>query len=187
MNFDNEKKQCLAKIDKSIKQSVDDRMQNICSLINSMKNHYTTSSCSGRVLLIEKKSGSKQECKWLYLTHEYADFDSLNESLKKIDKYPIWFQCEPFILHVCCRDIDSANRMLMVFQSLGLKHSGVLSLSKRIIIEAIGSERIQALVAKDGKVLVSEDYIRAIIEEANKKQKINHKNIDKIEQEIKTL
>lgn len=187
MNFDNEKKQCLAKIDKSKKQSVDERMTVVCDKINSMKDHYTTSSCSGRILLMEKKSGSKQECRWTYVTHEYADFDSLIGHLKKIDKYPIWFQCEPFILHVCCRDIDSANKMLMVFQSLGLKHSGVLSLSKRIIIEAIGSERIQALVAKDGKMLVSEDYLKVIIEEANKKQERNHHKIKKIENIISSF
>ena len=180
MNFDNEKKQCLEKTDKSKKQSVDDRIAGLCDMINSKKDFYTTSSCSGRILLIEKKSGLKNECSWIYVTHEYADFDAVKGAIAKIDKYPIWFQCEPFILHVCCRDIDYANKILKLFQSLGFKHSGVLSLSKRIIIEAIGSERIQALVAKDGKLLVSEDYIRAIIEEANKKQERNHKYIEKI-------
>ena len=47
MNFDNEKKQCLEKIDNSKKQSIDSGIKKIVDLLNSKENYYTTSSCSG--------------------------------------------------------------------------------------------------------------------------------------------
>lgn len=51
--FSQWKKQCLNKLDLSKKGSVDEDIQPIVSLLNSCEEYFTTSSCSGRIILID--------------------------------------------------------------------------------------------------------------------------------------
>ncbi|MBW3019386.1 hypothetical protein KY329_04350, partial [Candidatus Woesearchaeota archaeon] len=53
MDFDNDKKNALTKLDKSTKGSIDEPVIPILNLINSMNDYYTTSSCSGRIMIME--------------------------------------------------------------------------------------------------------------------------------------
>ena len=51
--FSQWKKQCLNKLDVSKKGSVDEDIAHVVSLLNSCEEYFTTSSCSGRVILID--------------------------------------------------------------------------------------------------------------------------------------
>lgn len=57
--------------DKSRKGSVDDRIKDLVCLINSTDDFFTTSTCSGRIILFTNVSLS---------TINYSHFDSLNYS-----------------------------------------------------------------------------------------------------------
>ncbi len=73
MNFEKEKKDCLSKIDKSKKGSIDKKIKELVDLINSLKDYYTTSSCSGRILLIKRpKSGKKCDVDFLFEESDLA-------------------------------------------------------------------------------------------------------------------
>uniref|UniRef100_A0A8C6KX63 tRNA wybutosine-synthesizing protein 3 homolog n=1 Tax=Nothobranchius furzeri TaxID=105023 RepID=A0A8C6KX63_NOTFU len=50
------KKQCLNKLDQSKKGSVDRDIEHVVSLLNSREEFFTTSSCSGRTILIDGHS-----------------------------------------------------------------------------------------------------------------------------------
>lgn len=47
------KKQCMSKIDLSKKGSVDEDISDVVAFINDSDNYFTTSSCSGRITLID--------------------------------------------------------------------------------------------------------------------------------------
>ena len=51
--FNQWKKRCFSKVDISKKGSIDDDIYHIVSLINVSSNYFTTSSCSGRIILVE--------------------------------------------------------------------------------------------------------------------------------------
>lgn len=51
--FSQWKKQCLNKLDLSKKGSVDEDIKHVVSLLNSCEEYFTTSSCSGRIILID--------------------------------------------------------------------------------------------------------------------------------------
>lgn len=51
--FSQWKKQCLNKLDLSKKGSVDEDIAHVVSLLNSFEEFFTTSSCSGRIILID--------------------------------------------------------------------------------------------------------------------------------------
>lgn len=51
--FSQRKKQRLNKLDLSKKGSVDEDIEHVVSLLNSFEEYFTTSSCSGRIILID--------------------------------------------------------------------------------------------------------------------------------------
>ena len=68
MGFDNEKKNTLSKLDKSTKGSIDEPILPVLDLINDMEDYYTTSSCSGRIMIFEPSG--QRHVDWLHVTHE---------------------------------------------------------------------------------------------------------------------
>ncbi|MBW2966012.1 hypothetical protein KY342_02835, partial [Candidatus Woesearchaeota archaeon] len=52
MQFENQKKTFLKKIDKSKKGGIDKEIIPLVNKINNSRNYYTTSSCSGRIVLL---------------------------------------------------------------------------------------------------------------------------------------
>lgn len=51
--FSQWKRQCLTKLDQSKKGSVDGDIKHVVSLLNSCEEYFTTSSCSGRIIVID--------------------------------------------------------------------------------------------------------------------------------------
>ena len=84
-NFPQRKKDVLSKKDKSSKNDWDKKIKSLCKKINSFENYYTTSSCSGRiVLMIDKKK--KAPKLFQFMSHDLIDFEELKKNLNKIIK-----------------------------------------------------------------------------------------------------
>ncbi len=193
MSFETDKKNAPDKIilyDKSKKGSVDREISKLVKEINRKKDYYTTSSCAGRILLIKHaRSGRKDEAEWLLASHAKVSFPALKKALEKAALFDeeTWFKQEPLILHVACRDIDSAERLIHIVRSkCGLRRAGVMSL-KRNIIEIIGSDMMYTIAAKDRKVLVDDSCLKILLEKANEKMDRNKRRIAKFYKEIKKL
>ncbi len=185
--FDRQKKQVLERRDKSSKGSVDENIRDLVELINGLHDYYTSSSCSGRIFLIEVDPGNRKDLsRWTYLTHLRADFHEVKKALFSVGDKEVWFQQEPLIIHICCKDLDSAKKMLKACALAGIKRAGIIALGKRIMIEAIGNERIDTIIAKKS-VLVDDHYIRLLIDKANENQEKNSKRIEKFYKKIKEL
>jgi tRNA wybutosine-synthesizing protein 3 len=188
MTFDNEKQTFLAKQDKSVKGSIDSHIRQLCDLINSKGDFYTTSSCSGRIVLIKLAgSGKKNEAEWLFVSHDEAGIYNLKNELSALPEGQVWFRFEPFILHVAAKSTGDAKRLLEIVQSLGIKRSGIISLGNKIVIEIIGTERIDAIISKESKLLVSDDYLELLVEDANQKLRKNWEDIRKIIEALNKL
>lgn len=147
-NFLNNKKTFLAKLDKSKKGEIDEKIIPLLETINALPNYYTTSSCSGRVYLW-RGSGKKNETEWLKVSHDLIGEDFFE--LKNYDGL-IWLRLEDMILHVCCKDLGSANKLLENCRRV-YKKSCLLSASNKIIVEIRGSEFIEMPLFLDGQLL----------------------------------
>lgn len=147
-NFPNNKKTFLAKLDKSKKGDIDEKIIPLLKIINSKEDYYTTSSCSGRVYLW-RGFGKKNETEWLKVSHELIGDDFFE--LKNYDGL-IWMRVEDMILHVCCRDLESANKLLEQCRYI-YKKSCILSASNKLIVEIRGSEFIEMPLFRDGQLL----------------------------------
>lgn len=172
MSFEHEKMQCLAKADRSRRQEIDSGIKDVVDFINSLEDYYTTSSCSGRIVLIERpESGKKQDSRWAFVSHEPVVSDAL---AGKICGRNLWFKQEGAILHACCRTPESAEKLLNVFRDAGFKRAGAISLSGRIIVELISTEIIEApLTGADGSKLAGDGYISSLAAAANRNMEQN--------------
>jgi len=193
MEFDNLKKYYIERLRTAIeKGEVDEPILNLLKIINKLNDYFTTSSCAGRIVLMKiPKSGKKNEAEFLFKSHYTVNPEEVWRKLLEVyNNYEdsIWLKQEPFILHISARTLDHAVRMLELAQKVGLKHSGIISIKpERIVIEIQSTERVEAIVTKNKKLLVSEDYFYVLINEANKKLEKTRKKMDKFYEEILLL
>ncbi len=152
MTFPNEKKMYLSKQDKSRKGDIDEKVIPLLKVINAQDNYYTTSSCSGRVYLWTG-SGKKNETEWLKVSHDLIDESFFDI---KLLTGVVWLRAEPFILHVACKDLETANKLLEKARQI-YKKSCILSASNKILVEIKGSELVEMPLYLDGKLLYSGD------------------------------
>ncbi|KAI4894700.1 hypothetical protein NFI96_021141 [Prochilodus magdalenae] len=177
------KKQCLNKLDMSKKGSIDRDIANIVSFINNSEHHFTTSSCSGRIILIDGASDSadvqKQNCSWLFVTHDKCEKDDVVEALQKSSGDAV-FKFEPCVLHVQCRQLEDAQLLHSVAINSGFRNSGVTVGKKGKIMMAVRSTHcLEVPLSHKGRVLVSEEYIEFLVGVANNKMDENLKRIER--------
>mgnify|MGYP001617607888 CR=1 FL=1 len=183
--FAKEKNDFLKKADKSKKGSIDKYIITLVNEINSKKDYYTTSSCAGRIVLLEMKSQKKNECNWIFTKHDEITFKEINYSLKKYSmksnkkiNYEIWFKQQPLILHVACRNLESAKRLLEIAREI-FRRAGIIAITERkTTIEIIGSEHLETIV-KDRNFSIEEKYLKQLIKYTNKNFIENKKKIGK--------
>ncbi|MGV8171547.1 MAG: tRNA wybutosine-synthesizing 3 family protein [Candidatus Woesearchaeota archaeon] len=191
-DFDLQKRLCLEKLykpDKSRKGDVDKPIISLIEYLNSLKDYYTTSSCSGRIYLLTE-SDKKPEVKWLYVSHEEVPLkdilDALSEeNLKNHPKDRIWLRQENLILHVACRTIEDADMILKIARDIGLRRSGIIADSNIMIVEICSTEKMDVPVAEDGKILVTKEYIQLITDIANQKFFKGREKLELLEKDIR--
>ena len=178
MTFENQKKVFLKRLDKSKKGSIDKEIITLIKKINKNPNYYTTSSCSGRIVLI---TSGKKPAKWVFLSHKQVTFKQIKSV--NLPKKDIWFKQEPFIIHIACRTIDDAQKLLNKARSVGLKRSGIQSIRKNII-EIISTEHLETPIAEKGKLLIDDNYLKILVKQANKKLKQTREKIKRFKHGI---
>lgn len=177
----------LAEEDKSKKGSVDEKIREILHAINASKDYYTTSSCSGRVLVIDFPVSSKKcDAEWLLSSHDPVYFSQVEEAISR-GKHRTWFKMEAAIFHIACKDLGSAEKLLKLVRDVGFKRAGLISLSDNLVIEIIGTEQMACPVAENGAVLVEEKYLRILIKEANAKLSKNQEKLEKLLGSLQSL
>jgi tRNA wybutosine-synthesizing protein 3 len=164
-NFPNNKKTFLSKLDKSKKGDIDQRALPLITTINQRENYYTTSSCSGRVYLWTG-SGKKNETLWINMSHDLIDESFLTPS--KPHNSLIWLRFEPFIMHICCKDIESANHLLQEVHKF-YKKSSILSIANKIILEIRSSESIEMPLYENNQLLFPKTHHTFLINMINQK------------------
>jgi len=181
MSFQEQKSRQLSREDKSGKGNWDRAISSLCKKINSRKEYYTTSSCSGRAILI-KALDEKTENVFLFKSHEKISFSQLKEELGKIRyRKLIYFKQEPCILHVACSSLVTGKILLNKARFAGWKRSGMIAEGKRVILELMSTEKLELPVMNNRKLLIDDDFLRLLVEEANKKLERTWEKIRKLE------
>ena len=144
---------------------VDEEVLPLLDAINSLEDAVTTSSCSGRVQLIQvpdlgDKLGSNILGKW----HRTVSSEEVLEALEKWDgEGQVHLLVQPLLVHLRCRDLETAVRLRNFAQESGMKFSTIRSvklgrnnepLEFGIVVEFLGTERMEVpLQGKDRDLL----------------------------------
>ncbi len=203
-NFLQRKKSILSKLDKSSKKKWDEKIISLCKKINSLENFYTTSSCSGRIVLMINQD-KKEKGLFLKVYHEMISFNKLKKDLNEIVKkekrintlrvYPetfsqkmftkgIKFKSEPCILHVACDSLDDAQSFLNKAKLAGWKRSGIIATRNRFVAELNSTEKLEFPIIEKNKILVDDKFLKIIVKESNKKLKKSWRKIGKLKEKI---
>ncbi|HLG23922.1 MAG TPA: hypothetical protein VI564_03265 [Candidatus Nanoarchaeia archaeon] len=180
--FEKEKQDFLSKKDKSKKGSIDDGIIGLINLINSKSDYYTTSSCAGRIVLLDNSSKKKNEKEWVLKKHSKV---SAEEVTGLIENYngELWLKQEPVIIHIRCKSLDAARKLLDRTRNLFKRVSIISATDKKIIVEIIGNERIDNLLCKNG-ISPPKDFIALLVEAANLNFDLNRKKTEKLQKEL---
>jgi len=140
----------------------------LLDLINSFDCFVTLSSCSGRIAVMDMPEfGDKVESKFLGKWHSRVSFEDILDAIK-LGKQTTWLIMFPPIIHVACRDLEAAEKLITIANNSGLRRSGLISF-KHNVVEINTLERLEAPVAVNGRIVVGMEGLKVMVEFANKK------------------
>ncbi|XP_027729831.1 tRNA wybutosine-synthesizing protein 3 homolog isoform X2 [Vombatus ursinus] len=180
--FQKWKAQSLSKADLSRKGSVDEDVVELVRLLNGREQFFTTSSCSGRILLLDGGIDGceiqKQNCSWLLVTHRLCAKDDVLSALKKARGDAV-LKFEPFVLHVQCRQLQDAQVLHSAAVDSGFRNSGI-TVGKRgkTMLAVRSTHGLEVPLSSEGRLMVTEEYIDFLLKVANQKMEENKKRVD---------
>lgn len=182
--FSEVKKDVLGREDRSDIGKWDGHILELCKKINRKNEYYTTSSCSGRIVLIEN-SEKKRKGLFLFRTHEKINFKELKSELGRVRTSKlVYFKQEPCILHVACMSLEDAQKLLDSAKLCGWKNSGIMASGNRFVLEMRSTEKLELPVMNKKRLLVDDKFLKILVKEANKKLEKTWEKIQKLEKLI---
>lgn len=151
----------------ALQERVDGDILPLLRLLNRHPAIYTTSSCSGRIMVAEavrpsysKGKGFRPVAKW----HHPVPPDLVRAAADQVDN--AWLMVRGAILHLAAVDAKTAYRLVEVGRETGHKHSGIIAINRGgIFVEILGEERLDVPL-KRGGVYVSD--LETAVDMANK-------------------
>lgn len=169
------------------KGQVDQQVISLCSFFAASKNYFTSSTCSGRIVLLKvNKNESKQEAAFAAKWHEKVKLETIWKKLAEKTLFETWFKQEPFILHIGCRNLDCATELLQIAKDCGIKRAAISVPKKgKFLLEIIGTQSIAFPVKKEKNILIEKEKFKYILKRANQKLEKNYRQLAIFEKECK--
>lgn len=168
--FNDGKKKALEKLNIAKKQNlVDKKIIPIIDKINKNNDFFTSSCCSGRIVLLElPELGDKKNAVFLGKWHKKIKKTDILEAIEKTsNKDQMWLLAQPPIIHVFSKNIESANLLIKTGIASGFKHSSFKLTQGNIIVEICSTERLDFPIGKKGVLLCSSNHLDFLIEISN--------------------
>ena len=159
----------------------------LCEFISSSKDFYTSSCCSGRILLLGLPQGERKKDAYFHRKwHSTISFEEVWEALQEKTLGELWLKLEPFIMHVGCRNLEGAKKIMAIMKKAGVKRGGIIVAKEgKFLVEFDGTQEMSLPVKKEEKILVQKDYLKETVEKANKKLEKNYEMIERLEKEMR--
>lgn len=183
--FDTTKASALQKLAQAVrKKKADEPALSLLGILNSKKDFFTSSSCYGRILLIDF-IGVKGKSRFIGRWHRKVSFAEVKRTLQKEKGRQIWLRMEPLIIHISCRNLAAAQKILNIKNKLCIKRGGIFHIAKdRIQIEFEGTKRAEALVKLGNKIIIPDSALKKLVEIANKRFEENAKDWRELKKEF---
>ncbi|HID40021.1 MAG TPA: hypothetical protein EYP36_10975 [Calditrichaeota bacterium] len=189
-NFELQKRLSVARFREALEKNlVDEDIISLLEEINSMESYFTTSSCSGRIVVMEIPDfGDKLNARWLGKWHREVSVGEVKEVITRHNDGMLWFMLHSPILHVGAKTLKDAVNLLNLAIQCGFKNSNIKSIShKKLLVEIYSTERMDIPIGKDGEVWVDDGYLEKIVGIANRQLRRAKEKLRRLENELKKL
>ncbi|RLI05317.1 hypothetical protein DRO26_02520 [Candidatus Bathyarchaeota archaeon] len=167
----------------------DEEMYGLVSVLNANPSMYTTSCCSGRILLV-KVAGPwlKSNVKVLGRWHGEVNVDELTKHINSADdKSSLWVMVQPPIIHVSCKDLETASKLVLEARNSGFKETGIFVVNNRhIMVEIKSSEKMNIPLVLNGKTVLDFQNLTELSKYLNKQLKTLKLKIKRLEKTLLT-
>jgi tRNA wybutosine-synthesizing protein 3 len=147
---------------------VDEAALPILEVINNIEAFYTTSSCAGRIVLLEIPTiGDKKQATFLGIWHRTITPEEISVAAKNATQGYLWLLAQAPIVHIGAESLPLAEKMVKLAISAGFKNSAIRSIGKKIILELSSTERLDAPIGREGSLFCDEKQISLLTEISN--------------------
>lgn len=169
-SFTSYKQRNLEKLSDALEnQRVDADVISILHLINDDERFVTTSSCAGRIVLIEVPDvGNKKQAVFHGCWHDVPLLSDVQHALESYKNGQLWFLAQPPIFHIAANNLTSANLIVQAGVEGGFKHSGIKTLQKHCIVELLSTERLDMPIGSDGTIHCNDEFLQFLLQTAKK-------------------
>lgn len=205
MSFEQAKARALDRLtqDGELEGRVDEKVLPLLKLINDHPDLFTTSSCAGRAQLISVNGpGDKLSSHRWGIWHDPPSKEALVRCLEAwreamenqepqagTEEALLYLQAQSPILHVACRDLDTAHRLRSLAVNCGWKYSSLRGVKgadplayddeddmgkrrpkrriRKVMVELLCAERLDCALAKGDRLYVEGKALTFQLEIAN--------------------
>ena len=136
----------------------------------SMDSYYTLSSCSGRVTVVDAvMPWERENSSVIFKKHSPITVEEVSKILNQRAVWTLWLVVTGPIIHISSISFDDAVKLLSLVRNAGMKHSGIMSVSRKgVVVEATSGVFISTPLKSGPSLLMSEDSIPQTVSLANK-------------------
>lgn len=158
----------------------------LLEIINSSETYYTTSSCSGRIVIMQiPEIGNKEECVFLGKWHRETGYDEIVDSIKNYKNGYLFLMVQSAIIHIVAINLDSATALLKIAIESGFKYSSIKSIGNNgVLVEILSTENLNIPLGENGNLMVDEEYIKFSTNMANMTLRRIKQKLQKFERKI---
>ncbi len=181
------KERALGKLENAqSKDEVDQNIVPLLDLINKSKEYYTSSSCAGRILLLQIPTiGDKKQAEFLGRWHRTIKTEEILKSIKKSDKGTMWLLAQSPIIHIGAKTNTAADKIVKIANSSGFKNSNIKSVGKKPLVEIGSTERLDAPIGEDGILFCKDEHLELLVRISNEVMEKSMLKLVRFEREIK--
>lgn len=167
----------------------DVEMYPLIKTLFKLEDAFPTSSCAGRlVILAAEMPWKKKDVTIIYKTHSVRGLKHAVLGALRSEYEDLWLTVQPPILHISCRNLSIASKLLEAARRSGFKHSGIISVSKRgIHLEIRGSEGFTFPIRINGEDIVKKSSLGMVVREAYKILREARVKIERLEGEVEKI
>ena len=169
-------------------QKVDEGIQNILYLINTLDGYYTSSSCAGRIVLLQiPQIGDKRGAEFLGIWHRTIMRNEVEHAAQQASTGLLWLLAQAPILHIGAQTNELADSMVKTAVSCGFKNSAVKSTGKKTVLEISSTERLDAPIGREGHLFCEGEYLDLLIDISNEVIERSQEKLYRFEKKLSSL
>jgi len=177
------RREALEKYEEAKKKGeVDEDIVSLLDTINSSKNYYTTSSCSGRIVLFQiPEIGDKVNANFIGKWHREVEYEEIKKALEDYTKGYLFLLVQSAIIHVVADSLERGKEMIALALESGFKYTSIKNIKNgKVLVEILSTENIHIPLGKNGELMVDEKALEFFVEMANK-------TLQRIKRKLKNL